>query len=165
MAEVIHRYVRDPQAVAEKAAEREAAEKRRQEAAERKEAAERSASRSTWRGIAGLRKEKMEHEKTKRLEREMEIAARRGELVEKEVVLRQAAFLLTALRSRCLSAPSAWCRRLLGINNARVMTEKLKDMVTEILEEIADLPQKVTAGELNDDVAPARTSERSPKRR
>jgi hypothetical protein len=102
VAEVVHRYVRDPQAVAERAAEREAAEKRRQEAAERKEAAKRSASRSTWRGMAGLRKEKMEHEKTKRLEREMLIADRRGELIEKAVVERQAGFLLVAMRQRAM---------------------------------------------------------------
>jgi hypothetical protein len=91
----------------------------------------------------------MAHERTKRLEREMEIAVRRGELIEKAVVGRQAAFLLVAMRQRCMSAPSAWSRRLLGINDARVMTEKLRDMMTSVLEEIADLPQKVTAGELN----------------
>ena len=50
----------------------------------------------------------------------------------------------------------AWSRRLLNISHPRIMVEKLKDMVTEILEEIADLPQKVTAGGLNNDVAPAR---------
>ena len=27
-----------------------------------------------------------------------------------------------------MSAPSAWARRLLGINDARAMTEKLRDM-------------------------------------
>jgi hypothetical protein len=73
MAIVEHRYIRDPQAVAEKAAEREAAEKRRQEAAERKEAAKRSASRSTWRGIANLRREKASFEKTKRLRLEISL--------------------------------------------------------------------------------------------
>ena len=81
----------------------------------------------------------------------MEIAARRGELVEKEVVLRQAGFLLVAMRQRAMSAPSAWSRRLLGINDARVMTERLKDMMTTVLEDLADLPQKVTAGELTGD--------------
>ena len=88
MAEVIHRYVRDPKL----AEEREAAAKLRQEAAKRKEAAKRAASRSAWRGIAGLRHEKTAHERTKRLEREMQIAIPRGELIEKVVVQRQAAF-------------------------------------------------------------------------
>ena len=56
---------------------------------------------------------------------------------------RQAAFLLTALRSRCLSAPSAWSRRLLNIDDPRVMTEKLREMMISVLEEIADLPERV----------------------
>ena len=70
----------------------------------------------------------------------------------------QAGFLLVAMRQRCLSAPSAWSRRLLGINDARVMTERLKDMMTQILEEISTLPQRVTAGELkgDEDAAPLR---------
>jgi hypothetical protein len=43
-----------------------------------------------------------------------------------------------------MSAPSAWSRRLLDIDDARVMTERLKDMMTSVLEDLADLPQKVT---------------------
>jgi hypothetical protein len=39
----------------------------------------------------------MAHEKLKRLRLEMEVAAQRGELVERELVLRQAAFLLAAM--------------------------------------------------------------------
>ena len=80
MAEVIHRYVRDPQAVAEKAAEREAAEKRRQEAVERKKAAKTSCfSFDVEREWPTLRREKKLHSRrTKRLEREMEIAAQAG---------------------------------------------------------------------------------------
>ena len=62
----------------------------------------------------------------------MEIAVPRGELIEKAVVERQAAFLLTAMRQRCMSAPSAWSRRLLGINDARVMTEHLRDMMASV---------------------------------
>ena len=31
------------------------------------------------------------------------------------------------------------------------MTERLKDMMTAVLEDLADLPQRVTAGELSDD--------------
>jgi hypothetical protein len=35
-----------------------------------------------WRGVASLRREKASFEKIKRLEKEMEIAVRRGELIE-----------------------------------------------------------------------------------
>jgi hypothetical protein len=100
VAEVFHRYVPSPVSAKQKV-EKEAA-------AQRREAAKEALARSARRGMAGLRREKMAHERTKRLEREMQIGLRRGELVKKEVVLQQAGFLLTALRSRCLAAPSAW---------------------------------------------------------
>ena len=130
--------------------------KRKEEAAKRRQAAKQATSRATWRGIASLRLERTAHERAKRLQREMQMAAERSELIKKELVLQQAGFLLVAMRQRCMSAPSAWARRLLGINDAREMTERLRDMITSVLEEISDLPQKVTAGELNDDVASAR---------
>jgi len=113
MAEVIHRYVRDPLSEAEKA--------ERQEAAQRKAEEKRATTRLAQRGAATLRRERAAHERTKRLEREMLIAIWRGELIERAWVVRQAAFLLTALRGRCMSAPSAWSRRLLNISDSRVM--------------------------------------------
>ena len=121
MAEVIHRYVGDPEA------------KRR----------------LARRGLGALRREQTAHEKTKRMRLEMQLAVERGELISKEVVDRQAGFLLVAMRQRCMSAPSTWARRLLGINDAREMTERLRDMMTSVLEEISDLPERVTAGESN----------------
>ena len=36
-------------------------------------------------------------------------------------------------------------RRLLNIDDPRVMTERLRAMMTNLLEEISDLPAKVTA--------------------
>jgi hypothetical protein len=88
----------------------------------------------------------------------MEIAARRGELVEKEVVLRQAGFLLVAMRQRAMSAPTAWSRRLLGINDAREMTERLRDMMASVLEDLSNLPEKVTKPDWvgDEDAAPLR---------
>ena len=121
MAEVIHRYVGDPEA------------KRR----------------LARRGLGALRREQTAHEKTKRMRLEMQLAVERGELISKGVVERQAGFLLVAMRQRCMSAPSTWARRLLGINDAREMTERLRDMMTSVLEEISDLPERVTAGESN----------------
>ena len=67
----------------------------------------------------------------------MELAEQRGELIARELVLRQAAFLLTAMRSRCMSAPSAWARRLVNISDPREMTELLRAMMTNLLEELA----------------------------
>lgn len=56
----------------------------------------------------------------------MLIAIRRGELIEQAVVLKQAGFLLTALRQRALSAPSASARKLVGIDDPREMVERLR---------------------------------------
>ena len=145
MAVVVHKYERDSAAAAEKE-QRRAEQARFTEAeAKRKEAEKRAASRSAHRGAAGLRRERTAHEKLKRMRLEMEVAAQRGELIEREVVLRQAAFLLTAMRSRCMSAPGAWARRLVNISDPREMVELLREMMTNILEELADLPEKVTA--------------------
>ena len=94
--------------------------------------------------MVALRREQTVHERTKRMRLEMQLAVERGELISKDLVEKQASFLLVALRQHAMSAPSAWSRRLLGINDARVMTERLKDMMTSVLEEIADLPHKVT---------------------
>ncbi len=116
MAEVIHRYVGDPEA-------------------------KRSNAR---RGLGALRREQTAHEKAKRLRLEMQLAVERGELVRKDLVLQQAAFLLVAMRQRAMSAPSAWSRRLLGINDARVMTERLRDMMASVLEDLSNLPERVT---------------------
>ena len=116
MAEVIHRYEPSPLSV-EKAAEKKAQAKRREAEAKRKEETKRAASRLANRGAASLRKERTKFERVKRLEREMEIAVRRGELIEKAVVEKQAAILLTAMRSRCMAAPGAWARRLLNISD------------------------------------------------
>ena len=144
MATVVHRYEPSPLSV-EKAAAKKAEAERRAEAARRKELARRTERRSANRGAAGLRREKTALERVKRLRLEMEVAAKRGELIERELVLRQASFLLTAMRSRCMSAPSAWARRLLNISDPREMVELLRAMMTQILEELADLPQRVTA--------------------
>ena len=108
MAEVIHRYVSDPES-------------------------KRSNARQ---GMVSLRREQTAHEKKKRMRLEMQLALERGELIKKEIVLRQAGLLLVAMRQRCMSAPSAWSRRLLGINDAREMTERLRDMMTAVLEDL-----------------------------
>ena len=116
MAEVIHRYVGDPEA-------------------------KRGLGR---RGMVALRREQTAHERAKRLQREMQMAVERGELIRKDLVQQQAAFLLTAMRQRCMSAPSAWSRRILNISDPRVAVERLKEMMVSVLEEVAELPARVT---------------------
>ena len=48
----------------------------------------------------------------------MQLAERRGELIEKSLVERQPAYLLVALRQAILNVPQTWCRRLTDLNDA-----------------------------------------------
>jgi hypothetical protein len=74
----------------------------------------------------------------------MQLAERRGELIEKKLVEQQAAYLLVALRQAILNVPQTWCRRLLGLNDAAQVSRILREMALSLLGEIKDLPAKVT---------------------
>jgi phage terminase Nu1 subunit (DNA packaging protein) len=82
--------------------------------------------------------------RTKNLTAEMQLAERRGELIEKKLVEQQAAYLLVALRQAILNVPQTWCRRLLGLNDAAQVSRILREMAISLLGEINDLPAKVT---------------------
>ena len=82
--------------------------------------------------------------RTKNHTAEMVLAERRGELIEKTLVERQAAYLLVALRQAILNIPQTWCRRLMGLNDAAQVSRILREMALSILCEIKDLPAKVT---------------------
>jgi hypothetical protein len=96
--------------------------------------------------------------RTKNLTAEMNLAERRDELIEKSLVEQQAAYLLVALRQRILNIPQTWCRRLMGVNDAARVSKILKEMAVSILNEIKDLPARVTdpnwLESLEDDDAP-----------
>ena len=147
MAVVVHKYERDPAAVAEKAAERKAAEKRRAAEAKRKEAEKRSASRMAHRGAAILRKERAAHEKLKRLRLEMQVAAERGELIERETVLKQAAFIFVSLKQSVLNFPGRYCREMVGLTDPRQAQAVLTRAAHEFLNELSDFAEKVTNGD------------------
>jgi hypothetical protein len=80
--------------------------------------------------------------RTKNLTAEMQLAERRGELIQKSLVERQAAYLLVALRQAILNIPQTWCRRLMGLNDAAQVQRILREMAFSILGEIKDLPSK-----------------------
>jgi hypothetical protein len=73
----------------------------------------------------------------------MTLAHARGELVEKRLVERQAAFLLVAMRQKILNLPTTYCRRMVGLKDAAEASRALKEMAISILNEIKDLPSKV----------------------
>jgi hypothetical protein len=81
---------------------------------------------------------------TKALTAEMQLAERRGELIETDLVVKQAGFLFVSLRQKILSIPQTYARRLLGINDAKEMNAKLKEMSLSMLEELRHLPKRVT---------------------
>ena len=145
MAEVVHRYQRDPSVVAERAAEKKAQAERRQEETKRKDESKRAAARVANRGAAGLRKERTKFERVKRLEREMEVAERRGELIERETVLKQAGFIFVSLRQAILGFPSRYARTMVGITDPRQAQEVLTRAAHEFLTELAGFAERMTA--------------------
>ena len=122
MAEVIHRYVRDPSAGPK------------------------------YRASEELAAERTAHERTKRLEREMAIAQRRGELIEKKEAIAQAAALMVNFRQRALLCPAQVARKLLqrgmiAPDQRITVTELLKSEICGLLTELAGLPDAVSNGD------------------
>ena len=65
-------------------------------------------------------------------------------MIEKTLVEKQAAFLVVSLRQKILQIPHTYARQLLGISDARVMSDKLREMWISILNDIKNVPQQVT---------------------
>jgi len=80
---------------------------------------------------------------TKRQQSEMLLAKARNELIAKDLVERQAAYLLIAMRQKMLSAPTTYARRILGLTDVREAAKILREIMISVLNEIKDLPQKV----------------------
>lgn len=74
----------------------------------------------------------------------MVLAERREQLIEKRLVEQQAAYLLVALRQAILNTPQTYCRRILGLKDAAEASRILREMAVSVLNEIKDLPNKVT---------------------
>jgi hypothetical protein len=91
-----------------------------------------------------LARERAANTRAIRLRNEMLLAKARGELIEKALVEKQAAWLFIAMRQRMLSVPQSYTRRLLGITDAHEMNTKLREMALSLLAELKDLPLKVT---------------------
>ena len=81
---------------------------------------------------------------TKALTAEMQLAERRGELIEKRLVEQQAAYLLVAIRQAALNIPQAYARRILNIAEPRKAKEILREAMVGLLNTIKDLPKAVT---------------------
>ena len=95
--------------------------------------------------------------RTKNLAAQMLLAERRGQLIEKRLVERQAAFLLLSLRQRILAVPDRLARQLVNIPDVNKARTILKDAMLALLTELADLPSKVTNPRWLDEVAAEET--------
>jgi hypothetical protein len=96
------------------------------------------------RGESELTRERAAILRVNRMRSEMLLAKARGELIEKALVEKQAAFLLTAMRQKMLSAPQTYARELVGISDVKVMHDKLRKIMLSPLEELRHLPERVS---------------------
>jgi hypothetical protein len=121
MATVTHKYVGKPESESEQAGR----------AAKREREAELAVERT-----AAVR--------ANRMRSEMLLAKARGELILRDLVERQASYLLVCHRQQLLAVPQRYAARLLNIGDAHEMAMKLREMVLGLLEELQDLPARVT---------------------
>jgi hypothetical protein len=91
-----------------------------------------------------LAKERAANTRALRLRNEMLLAKARGELITKQLVERQAAYLLVALRQRIMSMPSTYARRMVNLPDTKAAAAVLKEIAISVLDEIKDLPSRVS---------------------
>lgn len=131
MAEVIHRYIGVGKRKKERDSDphRKAANERMQQNA--------IANRK-------LINERIHSTATKRMQAELLLAKARGEVILKDLVEKQASYLLVNMRQKILNIPSTYSRRLLGVTDIQAMQTLLREMSISILNELKDMPKKIT---------------------
>jgi hypothetical protein len=80
----------------------------------------------------------------RRRETEIRNAQRKRELIPRELVVKQAAFLVISLRQRLLAIAAQHARELVNIADEREMTLRLEAIVRDALDEIAQMPLRVS---------------------
>jgi hypothetical protein len=110
-----------------------------------------------------------EHQHVKLLTAQMELAARRGELISKKLAQTQLAYLLVCMRRQLLSLPGALAGQLAGLTDFHKIRMLLEGAVYGALNELADLPSKVTdphwLEHIDDNGAPSELEERPTRAR
>jgi len=79
----------------------------------------------------------------KRKQAEMLLAKARGELILRDLVEKQAAYLLTAMRQRILALPGAYAGRLVGCADVAAAGEILREAALALLDDLKDFPARV----------------------
>jgi hypothetical protein len=77
---------------------------------------------------------------------EMELGTARGKLIEKDLATRQAAYLLIAMRRSLLALPAKMRRKFGEERFPHEMVTACQGLITEALNEAAQLPQSVEPG-------------------
>jgi hypothetical protein len=93
---------------------------------------------------AEYRRQRNETLRLKNHREAMLLAKPRGELILRDLVERQAAYLLIAMRQRMLGVPQAYAGRLVGLADAHEGAQVLRQAMIECLDELKDLPARVT---------------------
>jgi hypothetical protein len=85
------------------------------------------------------RNQQMRH---KNMAAQLDLAIRRGQLISKDLVVRQASFLMVSLRQRLLNLP-VHAHKLVGLD-ANQMRKALREIAVSTLTELKDLPSAVS---------------------
>jgi hypothetical protein len=75
--------------------------------------------------------------------REMDLARLRESLLEKQLVEKQATFLLIAMRQKILNVPSTYARKVMHIDDIKTAHAVLQTIAHTLLNELKDLPKKI----------------------
>jgi hypothetical protein len=78
----------------------------------------------------------------KNMAAQLDLAIRRGQLISKDLVVRQASFLMVSLRQRLLNLP-VHAHKLVGLD-ADAMRKTLREIAVSTLNELKDLPSTVS---------------------
>jgi len=75
---------------------------------------------------------------------ELELARARGELIERDLAVKQLQYLMVSTRQKLLAIPTSLARQLLHKTDVREVHSILQVAIFEVLNELKDLPLKVT---------------------
>jgi hypothetical protein len=81
---------------------------------------------------------------------EIELAVKRGTLIEKRLVEMQATYLLIAMRQKLLNLGSSHAHKLIGLTDLNQIRQILRSIGLSVLQEVMDLPKTAAPGWLKE---------------
>lgn len=89
-------------------------------------------------------RKKIQHTETRTTAVQLDLARIREDLIEKELVVKQLSFLIIAMRQKILAIPITYARKFMHKSDLKEIHSILNGMSYELLNELKDLPLKVT---------------------